>query len=419
MAENATEHLLREGIAAARAGHKEQARDLLLQVIAQDEESEAAWLWLSGVVDDPAERQICLENVLTLDPDNVAARRGLDWLRAQGLAAPDAALDGPPAAKGPGSHPATRTASAEPAPAPEPEQGRTLPPPSPRPVAGRMEIEPYGCPYCGGPVSADGSHCDHCSRPVVVRYRKQAGGVGWPVVSFFLLGITAGLEGYLVAQLVGVGRLPQWLSHTAVTVMVGPALFDAEGVGDLADFASIVTAVNYGLAGLCLLAALGLALKSRAAYFGSFLLASLIAMTAVAGLVTQLTGWLPALYMLGLVALSIKWLVDSAPAFEWITRRVDADIDGGLKTDLDYYNRGQRYYEQGLWAKAAAHWQVAARLAPSQVQYRAELANAYLRMGYPAAALAEIDRTLARSPGDEGLRAFRESVAILAQEGNR
>jgi len=419
MAENATEHLLREGIAAARAGHKEQARDLLLQVIAQDQESEAAWLWLSGVVDDPAERQICLENVLTLDPDNVAARHGLDWLRAQGLATPDVSPDAPPAVGEPVSRPVARTAPAEFAPAPESEQGRTMPPASPLPAAGRMEIEPYGCPYCGGPVSADGSHCDHCGRPVIVRYRKQAGGVGWLVVEFLMLGVTTGIEGYTVAQLVKVGQLPQWLNHTAVTFMVGPALFSAEGLGALANFASAVTGVNYALAGLCLLAALGLALKSLAAYFGSFLLASLMVVVTVAGLVTQLTGWLPALFRLGLVALSIKWLVDSAPAFEWTTRRVDADIDGGLKTDLDYYNRGRRYYEQGLWAKAAAHWQVAARLAPSQVQYRAELANACLRMGYPAAALAEIDRALAQSPEDGGLRAFRESVAAMIQEDSR
>ena len=288
-----------------------------------------------------------------------------------------------------------------------------MPPPSPRPAAGRMEIEPYGCPYCGGPVSADGSHCDHCGRPVVVRYRKQAGGVCCWLSLVLMLGVTTGIEGYTAAQLVKVGQLPQWLSHTAVTVMVGSALFNAESVGALADFASAVTWVNYALAGLCLLAALGLALKSQVAYFGSFLLASLMVVVTVAGLVMQLTGWLPALFRLGLVALSIKWLVDSAPAFEWTTRHLDADIDGALKTDLDYYNRGRRYYEQGLWAKAAAHWQVAARLAPSQAQYRAELATAYLRMGYPAAALAEIDRALAQDPEDGGLRAFRESVAVM------
>ena len=79
------DRLLQEGIAAARAGQKEQARELLLQVIAQDEAVEAAWLWLSGVVDDPGERQICLENVLTLNPYNTAAQAGLRWLAEQGL----------------------------------------------------------------------------------------------------------------------------------------------------------------------------------------------------------------------------------------------------------------------------------------------------------------------------------------------
>jgi hypothetical protein len=75
--------LLQEGIAAARAGQRERACDLLMQVIEQDEENVAAWLWLSGVVDSLEDREVCLENVLTLDPDNEHARRGLAWVQQQ------------------------------------------------------------------------------------------------------------------------------------------------------------------------------------------------------------------------------------------------------------------------------------------------------------------------------------------------
>ncbi|MEJ2209428.1 MAG: bacterial transcriptional activator domain-containing protein [Anaerolineae bacterium] len=73
--------LLQQGIAAAKAGRKEEARRLLTQVVDLDERNEKAWLWLSGVVESTEDRQICLENVLALNPDNQHARAGLEWLQ--------------------------------------------------------------------------------------------------------------------------------------------------------------------------------------------------------------------------------------------------------------------------------------------------------------------------------------------------
>jgi tetratricopeptide (TPR) repeat protein len=371
------DRLLQEGIAAARAGHREQARDLLLQVIALDEEVEPAWLWLSSVVDDPGERQICLENVLALNPGNTAARKGLAWLREQGDV---------------------------------PES-----PTPPRPSLVAVEIDPYGCPYCGGSVSDAHARCDHCRRSVALRHRKKESGadVGWLVLFFLLLALATWLEGTMAAELVQMDRLPQWLSQTFVVFMVGPALFSPQGAGELADFAGVVQMVNYLLAGLCVLAAVGLALRSRPAYFASFLLIGFVVVVTGAGLLAQLIGWLPGLFRLVLAAAALKRLVDSSPSFEWETRHYNADLDQDLRTDMDYHNRGQQYYDQGMWAKAATHWKVASQLAPSQVRYRADLAKAYVRMGYPGPALLEADRALAGAPDDEELRAFRNSIASL------
>jgi hypothetical protein len=75
---------LRDGIAAAKAGRTEQACELLLRVIENDQASEVAWLWLSGVVDSDEDRLVCLENVLTLNPDNAEACAGV---RGRALAA--------------------------------------------------------------------------------------------------------------------------------------------------------------------------------------------------------------------------------------------------------------------------------------------------------------------------------------------
>jgi tetratricopeptide (TPR) repeat protein len=64
----------------------------------------------------------------------------------------------------------------------------------------------------------------------------------------------------------------------------------------------------------------------------------------------------------------------------------------------------------GMWAKAAAHWQVATQLAPDQAHYHLVLAQAYAQMDYPDAAVAEADRALAIAPGHREAHAFRDSL---------
>ena len=75
-----TSDLLQQGIALAKAGHHEQARIILLQVIELDERNESAWLWLSGVVDNDDDKAVALENVLVINPSNEWAKRGLQLL---------------------------------------------------------------------------------------------------------------------------------------------------------------------------------------------------------------------------------------------------------------------------------------------------------------------------------------------------
>jgi tetratricopeptide (TPR) repeat protein len=76
------ERLLNEGISALKAGDQARARDLLGQAIRRNPRDERAWLWLSGAVNTDTERRQCLERVLTLNPQNAAARSGLAMLAA-------------------------------------------------------------------------------------------------------------------------------------------------------------------------------------------------------------------------------------------------------------------------------------------------------------------------------------------------
>ena len=75
-----TSDLLQQGIAYAKEGRREEARNILLQVVELDEQNESAWLWLSGVVDSDDDKAVALENVLALNPNNEWAKRGLKIL---------------------------------------------------------------------------------------------------------------------------------------------------------------------------------------------------------------------------------------------------------------------------------------------------------------------------------------------------
>ncbi|GAB4542504.1 MAG: hypothetical protein Kow0063_34560 [Anaerolineae bacterium] len=76
--------LLARGVASARAGQREEAYNLLLDVVELDRHNELAWLWLSTLADNPEDRRICLENVLVINPDNTTAREQLAILETNG-----------------------------------------------------------------------------------------------------------------------------------------------------------------------------------------------------------------------------------------------------------------------------------------------------------------------------------------------
>lgn len=75
--------LLDQAITAYQAGDVDTARGLLLRAVEQDERNAQVWWWLSATVESLEEQQICLENVLALDPNHERARRGLDTLSRQ------------------------------------------------------------------------------------------------------------------------------------------------------------------------------------------------------------------------------------------------------------------------------------------------------------------------------------------------
>jgi DNA-directed RNA polymerase subunit RPC12/RpoP len=86
--------LLVRGIAAAKAKSIDEARFYLERVLRTDatvEQRIKAWLWLSEISDDPAEKRDCLETALAHDPAHPVARRKLAVL--EGRLKPEEIID--------------------------------------------------------------------------------------------------------------------------------------------------------------------------------------------------------------------------------------------------------------------------------------------------------------------------------------
>ena len=240
------DQLLRQSIAAAKSGQRERARELLARVLEQDEKNASAWLWLSGVVDGLDDREVCLENVLALDPGHEVARQGLAMLRRQKgagapppaksdavspllnsapvsepgappfsvpVAADDADRQHPvepdyvepdtlfPAAPEPGPSDASHTQSALAPPDEEYAPDAVYPPSSspvemdtypvavPEPGSSRVSDElddEYLCPYCAAPTEPRDRRCKACDHKLWISYRKREQRSAWMWIALLL-----------------------------------------------------------------------------------------------------------------------------------------------------------------------------------------------------------------------------------------
>jgi ferric-dicitrate binding protein FerR (iron transport regulator) len=73
-------NFFRAGKEAARRGDNTQAHILFRQAIEVDPYHEQVWMWLATVVETDEDRRVCFENVLQLNPTNLAARRQLQLM---------------------------------------------------------------------------------------------------------------------------------------------------------------------------------------------------------------------------------------------------------------------------------------------------------------------------------------------------
>jgi len=405
------DRLLREGIAAAKSGQHERARDLLTRVVEQDEENVPAWLWLSGVVDSLDDREVCLGNVLALDPDNDAAGRGLALVRKQkGTRVPSPVKVDTVSPAVPEPRPSSPFLSAEadiysPA-APEPG-------PFPSPPSSEFDFgNEYLCPYCAAPTEPQDRKCRACGGKLWIHFRKREKRSKWLWVVLFLQ----------ASNTIQSARIPLMLSsimfgagsgELVALVDVYAELFGVSGAA--VEIGIRVAFVAYLLLFLLSLTVLiALYLRWKPAFYlylvnaalgllviivsiVLFLLSPGMASLGGAGYVCSGLAVLLALAMLGL-ALQIR--DDFLFEKERFLFRIDPDI---ISSSM-ILARGHEYANRKMWALAALHMRRVVVSMPDRMDGRVALILTYIRLkrhDLATQALAEARRI---SPDDPHVR---------------
>ncbi len=444
MADSEGERWLKAGMTAARSGDQEKGRQLLLQVIEVDEENEMAWLWLSGVADTDEERRICLDNVLAINPDNQAAKKGLAQLGAAQLgaaklgvaetAAPEPAPDGSP------------TSPLEPEPAneiivrkeyqakslagailypeaqvkewkwKEPQLSHQLP---------RVEIAASStfddvwtqnvemCPYCAQELAFDDIKCPQCQRHLITkqfRYEKPSAnlhvfwvfllGLGnlylvqaiYDLIAYQALGLAIWhifLMAFLVGLTFAVYHRQFWAFVTALALLI--TVIAGRLVGD-------VLAIDYSFLGI--------------------IEADESIRNVVSSLIINMGGFLRGL-QLGAAGLGLAYgLFAVMPDFARDSQRQVADLKRGLRHGSDYHDAARKFARKEMWATAVLHWQRAAANAPNQLSYQRRLGLAYAHLGFFNRSLNVLTAAKNRVTNEETRAKFDKLIQAVEQKQN-
>lgn len=409
-----TDNLLEQAISAILTGRRDEARVLLAQVVEADDRNEQAWLWLSGVVEEPEEVRTCLENVLHLNPANVKAQQGLAWLEQRHGARPVAdvaVIDAPP--EQPPQTEADTILPAEPAPPEKPDPAAVL-------VVAELAPIDDQCPYCGAAVLLEAKRCPSCGKQLMIRAegtekRSKALtslGVLWSVGGLFSL-LGAAL---VVVVLVMLQRNSRFygmtiadLTKAGVTTaslygrLLGGVLYGlfqlliARGLLQRKHWAWIVTAILQGLQLLAvLIIALSFSVLSRMVLAGQPGAASRTGAPLGSAFFTLILLLLFVPQVISILLLFLSYGDVFAPMQRQVLRM---DVVSPAK----HYNNGLDYKNRGMWYMAAQEWATAVKQAPLEPNFLHALGLAFVQLGQFDRARITLDFACQVAPADVGI----------------
>ena len=373
---------LREGIAAAKSGQRERARELLTRVVEQDEENASAWLWLSGVVDNLEDREVCLENVLALDPDNDRARKELALVRKEKDKETQVAAEVVTPFFGPDLAPPASLALDE------------------------FDNE-YLCPYCAASTKPKDRRCRACGGKLWGSFRKREkrSAAMWVAMALQALNTIQTAIIPLILSLVvfgaASGELSAWMRMYAELSGVSSAT-----IRTWAGIAFLVTLLPF-LFSLTVL--IGLCVRWKPVFYLLLIDAALGLALAVVSIVvsfpSDMAPFLGGSYICtgvvvfaALARLFLAFQIEDDFALE--KQRILLRLDSGITSVPMILARGHEYAKLKMWALAALHMRRAVAMVPDRLEGRAALTLTYLKLKrYDLAAYA-LEEARRISPGD-------------------
>ncbi|GAB4203204.1 MAG: hypothetical protein OHK0022_27120 [Roseiflexaceae bacterium] len=438
--------LLEQGIAAVRAGRREEARDILTRLVQIDERNEQAWLWLSGVLDDPEDVRVCLENVLDLNPANPQAQQGLKWLESR--YGPRLAAPAPqPAPVVPTPEPVqvanlvmpqavthtTRNLDAQlaavavpvaalPAAAPPVPASAPAAPAGDQAQGAQPNAVTMPCPYCGAATVLSQRSCPKCGRSLMMRDAPRPK----RSLALTILAIFWGLGGLMVLlALAGFVAL----TSDPYTARALEQTSRVRGIREWFMVGLVVVALFY------LAMAYGLWIRNLVAYiihcivqalnsvnvvlqiiFSATLLGTILSMLppqrqsiAIGTITTVVIALMVFITLLPIILTVVSWR-------DFFGRKVRIDTE--IVPQLDHrihFNNGLSWKNKGMWYLAMKEWELASLKAPTDLAAMHALALAYAQMAQFDQARATINRAIDLAPGNAQLEASRATIEHMAK----
>ena len=426
---------LTDGLAAATTGNRVLARELLQRVVDADENNVQGWLWLSGVVNTLEDREVCLANVLTLDPVNEAARKGLAWVREQIAATPEI----------------------------EPESA--LPYVGPDTAADHITADfsdgefdsPWLCVFCGQLTSEDDKRCPNCKndlynsvlksdRPkwilpawiislvdaamsimvvavmimalmlalVVARFNVGTDGQTSDVLQIVLLYLGQPTTLTAQAQTLILTGLPRVIVYFRIAYAVF-TLVIAFGLLTRRRSFHILFAINMvvGVVGAFLAFTFNPALTVWGADDGTPIGRLIVVIEAEGSTimlkVAQIFGGVAIL----IVALRLLLFLLMEEDFEQVTERLWSVIDHTVREPSTAFVRAKTYMKRDMWTLAALYLRRCLSMQSNVPEYHLALAETYAHLGRYQQGLAALDQADQLRPGEPIIQNLRGVILDL------
>ena len=397
-----TDQLIQAGIKALKSGDRDNARKLLMQAVKQDEQNEKAWLWLSGAVKTKEDRRICLENVLTINPDNEMAQKGLTKM---GFPIPEPA---PPP---------------EPEPEPDIDEDWSTPYFDPADVPEEVN-DPHAqkfkdvwsssehlCAYCAHPIQRGDKRCSNCKRSLIGRE---------------LVNTTRSRYLMIWVILRSVGHLLTLIGFGIFTTIFTQLTYE------LQEFAAVSTAFIWLVGGFLLLISVGLTaalyFRQAWAYWLSVIGLVLSIGSSFAGSLAQTAAPAPpvqgaeiptffiflcALPFIVIQLLYIYMIFMAYGDFKKEKMWRVAVASERIKEPMVLDKIAQTLAKRKMWGSAILNWQRAVGLNPGNTAILRRLANGYAHLGFYERSIDTLNQALEKTREPKVREQVTKQIGLL------